>query len=751
MKTKINQIDKSKIWERCYLLVLAIYLLRQILLTTMFQLAWPWYSDQLLRLAIFGVILLKTGYEAKEEGTSWFWCVVAAMLYSVSSISNGYTFLYDTSLLFIGAKNISYKKILKIYVWCTVIVMAAAILGSMTGCITDLIYKENAENYRHSFGIVYTTDFAAHLVYLVLAVWVAYDHIPSAILSVISLIVAGVAFYFCYAKCGTIVTILAAVGMLYVFATGYFAKKSSKISTVLQNVDRILIFVMPVCMIIMCILMVRYDASNPLMSKINSIISGRLQLATSAYEKYGIKLFGTAFDMIGGGTSTISQGGYNFVDTSYCMILLRYGIPTLLTLTVLTVKTAWNAKKHHNERLIMALAIVAVHSTIEHHMIELAYNIFLLLPFAKLGYLRSEDENLDEINSILSRKTIFSCVYYAIITVGTCLLLPLAVSYGKTIVSLLGLYESWRHKYFIAAVVFVLVIYIAFVETFRSCLLTRLVKNKLTKKQMCLFFGETAVLMCILLGSKCIIRLEAGKVQDTIVAGTEVIDYLSSSEEFDGKIYVDDYPIIYSEKTGAVSHSILTGESKCTEENAVIITGHDSELNRLIQNGFSFGLISGEEYVYTNSSEAVELLKQHGIDMTSYFSLFKEEDLESLAVANDLTCTEDGNLLIEGKDHSLIHGSGVSIYRGKLRVEYKIKLLETSIESGTVAKARISSYWGKNICTEQEITRDMFDENGECTYVAELDMGDASSMEFLLFASGDTKLEVEEIRYGKVG
>ena len=748
----INQIDKTKFWELCYLMVLTIYLLRQILLTTMFQIPGPWYMDQLIRLMIFGVVLLKTGYGAYEEGTGWFWCVVAAILYSISSIPTEYTFLQDTALLFIGAKDISYKKIVKIYVWCSVIVMAAAIFGAMTGCITDLIHIEYGEKYRHSFGVVYPTDFAAHLVYLVLAVWVAYEHIPGVMMAVISLILAGVAYYGCYAKCGAIVLILAAAAILYVSVTGYFAKKSSRIATCLSVADRLLSLATPICMVVMCALMVYYDGSKPWMSKINSAITGRLQLASSAYEKYGIKLFGTAFDMIGANTTTtISNIGYNFVDTSYCMVLLRYGIPTLLALTLLMVKMSWDAKKCKNERIIVALAVVAVHSMIEHHMTELAYNIFLILPFTKFDILKTEEESTDKKAGFTSRDTVFSCIYYVIIAVGSCLFMPIAVSYGKTIVSLFGLYESWRYKYFIVAVTFVLLLYIAFFETIRRCIISHFGKNKLTKRRICLLLSETVLLMCVLLGSKFVIRSQAGKLQNTVEGGAKVLGLLASDDKFDGKIYVDDYPVIYSEESGNITNSVLTGEAHCKEENIVIITGKKSELRRLIQKGFSFGHITDDEYVYTNSEEALNLLREYGIDMKSYFDLVSEVDMEDAATSNELVLTEDGKLLIEGEEHSLIKGPGVSIFAGKLKVEYRFKLLETQVENGTVARIKVSSYEGERICTEQDITRDMFDENGECTYVSEFDMGDLLDVEFQLLASGDTKIEVEEIRYGKVG
>ncbi len=756
MNIKINQTDKSKLTEICYLFVLAVYLFFQFLDTTTFQIARPWYTEQAIRAMIVFVVLLKAGYEAKEEGTEWFLCVLAGILYSMSYIFTGYTFLIDTALLMIGAKNIPYRKILKIYIWCGVAVLFSAVLGSMTGCITDLVYN-HSRGYRHSFGVVYATDFAAHLAYMILAIWVAYEGIPGLAMSVVGLALAAVAYFGAYAQCGAIVMVLSAFAMIYVSFSDYQEKKGSNISSFLKRAENIFILLIPVCALTMCGLMFFYNSSNPLMAKINSAISGRLQLAVNARTNYGVKLFGTAFDMVGAGGSTVGRSGYNFVDSSYCMIFIRYGVVTFLIVLLLMMRTAWLAKKCRDKRLLAAMALVAIHSMIEHHLLEPSYDVFFFIPFAGFGYVFANEANKarkvnNENKSNKDKEyssAIFSSGFYACVAFITILAMPVVVSCGKTIVSLLGLYETWRHRYFMAAAVFGLAAYIFICETIRRSILKYLKDKKIAKKQIMLLCIDAAAVICVFTGSRFIIHTQSVKVQETIDAGTKMIDYLASSEAFTGKIYADDYPLIYAEKTGAVSNSILTAESLCTKENIVIITGEDTELRRLTEKNFSFGIISEKEYVYTNSDEAVKLLGEYGIDMSSCFNLSKTVDLQAMADANDLTCTEDGKLLIEGADHSLIHGPWLTIYGGKLRVEYKLKLLETSIESGTVAKIRISSDSGNHICTEQEITRDMFDENNECTYTAEVEIGNSSGMEFLLFAIKDTRLQVDEIRYGK--
>ena len=136
--------------------------------------------------------------------------------------------------------------------------------------------------------------------------------------------------------------------------------------------------------------------------------------------------------------------------------------------------------------------------------------------------------------------------------------------------------------------------------------------------------------------------------------------------------------------------------------------------------------------------------------MSDHYSVRKEVDLADLAGRNGLAMSENGGLLVEGQDKSLIYGSYDVIYHGRLRVEYKLKLLGSSITDGELAKVRLSFDWGRNVVKEQGLTRADFDENGYCTAVIEEDVNTSEGGEYLLFANGDTRIEIESISYGKV-
>ena len=81
----------------------------------------------------------------------------------------------------------------------------------------------------------------------------------------------------------------------------------------------------------------------------------------------GIKLFGTAFDMVGYGSETVKRSGYNFVDSSFCLILVRYGAAVLAAVLVVYFIVERKALRSGKRKLMVAFALISIHSIIEHH------------------------------------------------------------------------------------------------------------------------------------------------------------------------------------------------------------------------------------------------------------------------------------------------------------------------------------------------------------------------------------------------
>ena len=60
-------------------------------------------------------------------------------------------------LLILGAKDISFKKIVQVYLLIEISIVGLAIISSLAGVILNLKYVTSTRSIRQSFGIVYTT------------------------------------------------------------------------------------------------------------------------------------------------------------------------------------------------------------------------------------------------------------------------------------------------------------------------------------------------------------------------------------------------------------------------------------------------------------------------------------------------------------------------------------------------------------------------------------------------------------------
>ena len=72
--------------------------------------------------------------------------------------------------LVIGAYGVSFRKIVKVYCGIGIPFLLCCIVSSHTGLVFDYIVQDwnGVRPLRHSFGIIYPTDFAAHVTSLVL-------------------------------------------------------------------------------------------------------------------------------------------------------------------------------------------------------------------------------------------------------------------------------------------------------------------------------------------------------------------------------------------------------------------------------------------------------------------------------------------------------------------------------------------------------------------------------------------------------
>lgn len=370
-----------------------IYLFRYIMVTTMFP-----FSEKLSMLCI-GVfvlcavlkILLFDSYSPKMLLLAMALLGCGVMI----AVSSGYIHPFLWLLAVVAAKDVPFRKILLVYFVLNGAIMVLTVFAGLTGVIENLVYEGTMIENRNSFGYCYTTDFAAHVFFLLLTALYLWEKKLSWYHYVGTIVLAGGIFLFCEARLDAVCILL-----LLIFLGAYQIIRSQKqretaaetfhVQSKIKETESFkrtklyhrwqrfwmvaAMSAMPVLFVLMYLMSVHYNVKNVLLEAINSSLSGRLAFGERGITQYGYSLFGQDVPMQGFGGSETHPEKYFFVDCSYLFVLLRYGIVFLCIVFAIYAAIAFRRKA--DTALLLVIVLIAISCSIDHHLIEAAYNPF---------------------------------------------------------------------------------------------------------------------------------------------------------------------------------------------------------------------------------------------------------------------------------------------------------------------------------------------------------------------------------------
>ena len=139
-----------------------------------------------------------------------------------------------------------------------------------------------------------------------------------------------------------------------------------------------------ICCIVMTGLSLIYSHDNALSVWMDGVLNRRLQFGKKGIDIYGFSLWGKYIPQRGMGGVRGKVEFYYFLDSSYLSIALKYGLMVLGAILLIWLCIGLKAKRDQDIVLLLLLAIISVQCMVEHHMIEVAYNPFLMALFANL-------------------------------------------------------------------------------------------------------------------------------------------------------------------------------------------------------------------------------------------------------------------------------------------------------------------------------------------------------------------------------
>lgn len=372
------QIDGSCI----YLVAFSIYFVSNFLAFTMFSYSIPSLVGSVVRALVLALIIFKfiefdtfNVNELMLFGSLLFLSIIV-------TITSGNKDIFFLILLIVGAKDVSFERIVKLFFVLGTIMLTFTVISSLFGVIKNLMFFRGASR-RYSLGMIYPTNLAAMIFYLM----VGYCYLKEKFLSVLDYLTMFIILVITFLLTATRLNALIMLFLLIIMVIyqRFTSDKSTKFERLLIKYSWL---GMPVAFVIIGWLTSIYDPENRLTSLINHVLSGRLDLGHFALNSHNITMFGQFIPQNGwGGLSGANPSkdfSYFFIDSSFLRLLLMYGIIFTIVVVLGFVIITKKLLRNQNVLIPLLLLVVAVSSMFDANLLEISVNPFLWIFFADL-------------------------------------------------------------------------------------------------------------------------------------------------------------------------------------------------------------------------------------------------------------------------------------------------------------------------------------------------------------------------------
>ncbi len=292
--------------------------------------------------------------------------------------------LFSMGIFVLGARNVDFKRIIKIYFYVGMLLLAFVVISAMGGLIRNLVYRRDMTNIvRQSFGIAYPTDFAAHVLYLILA----YAYLKFGKIKWYDYAVFLVAAVFLVKFSDARLSAYAIILSIPVLWIGQRAQTDHLLSRFIAS----FYWTVPILSAYLVIIASYFfTPSNKILTKVNNASSGRLFLGHKAISEYGFSMFGKQIIEHGWGganglkMSKNAPANYFFVDSSFLRMTILYGIIMAIIILLAMTKISWESFQKGSFALASIIVIVSMSAMVEQRLLDLAYDPFLIALLANV-------------------------------------------------------------------------------------------------------------------------------------------------------------------------------------------------------------------------------------------------------------------------------------------------------------------------------------------------------------------------------
>lgn len=308
----------------------------------------------------------------------FFWGI-SFLVIVISSIKTRDLQLIIMCTLLFGCKNINPRLFVGSYMMVGLSLLFFIMYSAKIGIIPSLIYSRNGL-MRYSFGIIYPTDFAAHIFYFSCGYLFIFKNKRRVFNTILLLGIAYIVYKMTDARFDAFLIVLLAFSNIFV--------------VILDGRHFRWIWIFPeIFMVFIFVCSSFFDSNIKLLNFVNHVTSGRLSITNMVLNNFGLSLTGQRIVENGWGgqganlNTNIYQ--YSYVDSGYMRLLIIYGVlAAILVLTLLSVLI----KKSFDSLLVFILLLVAVSAIFEQHFLDLAYNPFFIAALSGIKFIDKKSE-----------------------------------------------------------------------------------------------------------------------------------------------------------------------------------------------------------------------------------------------------------------------------------------------------------------------------------------------------------------------
>lgn len=695
------QNNNKKLIEAVTLCCIGIYLIDLATFSTAGSYRFDSTLDTYLFTIMFILASIKIGQKLVNKDYKRFVeYIIIIIICGLSYVSSSYNFIPWLSIVVIAVSDIDYHKLIDTYLIFMGLFLLTVICESQIGSIENLVYYSSGR-LRSSWGIAYTTDFASYCLFLASYLWIKLRKVNE----LYSLIPAFVSLYISiYIADSNTSSFCSAILMFFILFDVIRNILKDKYSLIKYKkiFDGFLILVFPLCTIFIFVMLYLYHLDLPIAKTIDTFMHYRISLAHSAIHTYGIRPFGSFFNMIGAGGSTFTTTfeSYNFIDDTYALLLIRYGWVILILISILWTVVMKKMLACNNYRIALVMVLIAIHSISEHHFPELNFNILLALPFAYYGKEEAkEDKNANKAFIIT----------FVLISMLACVCVPIILTILRTYVSL-HVFDNntlWNTPSFLALTIMLsisLTIHVVYRVLFNMFL------HKKTQLYYACLIGAIATVG--ILFADIYLELKEYYHQYKPLLKQEEVCIEIIKENKQGDLYSSAIPLFYEKYFGGIKSGLKQNDELAKETGATIIVDASYDSNILTQFGYKWIEMSNEHAIYTNDENVINALQNNGYAVYTTNIHVNRINLEDEALLNNIVINNQGGIMIN-ENNELLMGPYINLHTGRYVLNFKLsnpKIINNN-ENKEIGKISIKAYAGQTILSEKIIYLNEFDED----------------------------------------